>query len=897
VTSSASIGTFYKIYSYEAKPSNGATVILTDLSTPFAFDTYVTIWDATGVLNSTCHVDAVLPTSFYIINVSAQPLGIYFPTDAFIFQVDTGTSALNKMTALETNVNSSISKSITTNVATMGTYYRVSNIFLLSTAQMYVTTTDSVNHFTVGSNVDIVGCTNIPTLNKTYSVTGSGSINSIVSTPPSGLVLLTYLYPENAYIYVTGSGAITSNTLSVAGPVTSGSLVTSSIQSAKITSPIYTTAALTDITISGQSGNSIFLAINGSNVLQVSSTAIIPYQPITGYLTSVLAASTYLTQTAGALLAPLASPVFSGVIKFPSASDQLSTAQMSINLGNTVSNNINLLTNKDTFTVVTNAVSSITGLNAFAGIHIQPFNVLGGQQDYYTGISWTSNVNITGSTHAGIYCRGTSYVGTRLHFCTTDNNLVGNKERMVLNQLGYLALNHTAPQTLLDVYGGVFNVWNGTRFAYGQSPLAGSIILGSTSSSYGGGTGASTASWQVGIMMETNANQEISVHHSGDSVRSLLYYEGGNHRIILGRNCGWGTSPVHTHDTLTVGSTLSVVGNIRPLGNTAIVWDTGNGIKGTSTGTYGNISTYGSGANAWIGYSCNDRYAFMMQDTDNNNGGIHSNSPNESWLVYWQGSGTGKSFNIAKKCSIGTTDAPSYTCHIRGNHCVQGGDDSKTVYGPNSTWGHYLVTGSGTNRCADGIGQIIVTSNNCHIDCGAGNGSSIYLNYYAINGGVGPANQNIQSWGKFYMNGLVNQNSNYSQIVSGINGAALMYSQFWSTISATQSAWAGGWSSANFNKTSAKSTIRFEGYCSYYVTASSMNYINVRIYNSYTGQYSYYNTNLFTNVTYNHAPCTISFCIKDIDAGFCNVFWYMSGSNWTSDGNDYITVTTIIQPD
>ena len=704
-------------------------------------------------------------------------------------------------------------------------------------------------------------------------------------------------FPVGAFMYLTGTGLLTTNDLSIVGTMITNNIDAINIIASKVTSPVYTTTTNSDLTILGKNSKNINMSINGTNILQITGTSIIPYQPITGYLTNVLASTTYLSLVqAGLVYAPKASPIFSGLIKFPSASDQLSTAQMSINLGNTVSNNINLLTNKDTFTVVTNAISNVNGLSAFAGIHIQPFNPLGGQQDYYTGISWTSNVNITGNTHAGIYCRGTSYVGTRLHFCTTDNNLVGNKERMVLNQLGYLGLNNMDPQTMLDVYGGCFNVWTGTRFAYGQSPLAGSIILGSTSVSYGGGT-TTTNAWQTGMMMETNNNQEISVHHSGDSVRSLLYYEGGNHRIILGRNCGWGTSPVHTHDTLTVGSTLSVVGDIRPLGNTAMYWDTGNGIRGTSTITYGNVTTTGGGSNSWQGYDIGNRYTFMMATSDNNVGGIHSNSPNEGWLVYWQGSGTGKSFNIAKKCSIGTTDAPSYTCHIRGDHCVQGGDNSKTIYGPNSSWGCYLCIGGGTNRCTNSIAQMITTNGNLHIDCSTDSGRSIYLNYYAYNGGIGPANQNTQIWGPVYMNGLVNQNSNYSQIVSGINGAALMYSQFWSTISASQSAWASGWSSANFNKTSSKSTLRFEGYCSYYVSASSMNYINVRIYNSYTNQYSYYNTNLFTNVTYNHAPCPISFCIKDIDAGFCNVYWYMSGSNWVSDSNDYITVTTIIQPD
>ena len=82
------------------------------------------------------------------------------------------------------------------------------------------------------------------------------------------------------------------------------------------------------------------------------------------------------------------------------------------------------------------------------------------------------------------------------------------------------------------------------------------------------------------------------------------------------------------------------------------------------------------------------------------------------------------------------TDNPQY------KHHVTNGDTSMTLYGPNSTWSAYLVTGAGTSQVASGKAQMITTNGNLHIDCGTG--QSLYLNYYTGGAGVGGT---IVSWG------------------------------------------------------------------------------------------------------------------------------------------------------
>lgn len=87
---------------------------------------------------------------------------------------------------------------------------------------------------------------------------------------------------------------------------------------------------------------------------------------------------------------------------------------------------------------------------------------------------------------------------------------------------------------------GTFNVYTGNRHAVPNKYMAdGSLTIGSVDRNYGGGKmwNSNTA----GMLMETLDNTEIAVHDTGNRLASLMQYEGGgNNRINIGRDMGWG---------------------------------------------------------------------------------------------------------------------------------------------------------------------------------------------------------------------------------------------------------------------------------------------------------------------------------------------------------------------
>jgi hypothetical protein len=99
---------------------------------------------------------------------------------------------------------------------------------------------------------------------------------------------------------------------------------------------------------------------------------------------------------------------------------------------------------------------------------------------------------------------------------------------------------------------GVLNfTGGGTGFAVnGYTTRAGAVVIGNTSTNYGG-------AWQAGLLMECADTTEIQCHDSGARVLSFIYYDGGN-RMYLGRDVGWGTTPVTTGSHLSVGGLLEV---------------------------------------------------------------------------------------------------------------------------------------------------------------------------------------------------------------------------------------------------------------------------------------------------------------------------------------------------
>ncbi|MGZ8157293.1 MAG: hypothetical protein ACXWT1_06280 [Methylobacter sp.] len=93
---------------------------------------------------------------------------------------------------------------------------------------------------------------------------------------------------------------------------------------------------------------------------------------------------------------------------------------------------------------------------------------------------------------------------------------------------------------------GVACISNGKDYAAITKYMSsGSLTIGGTDVSFGG----STTGWNAntaGLLLETSANTEIAVHHSGSRLASLMYYDGSKKSISIGRDMGsgWGLTPV-----------------------------------------------------------------------------------------------------------------------------------------------------------------------------------------------------------------------------------------------------------------------------------------------------------------------------------------------------------------
>ena len=91
---------------------------------------------------------------------------------------------------------------------------------------------------------------------------------------------------------------------------------------------------------------------------------------------------------------------------------------------------------------------------------------------------------------------------------------------------------------------GIVNINSGAGYAitYGYMQ-SGSLTIGGTNVNYGGNfytggnwNGTNTA----GLLMECGNNTEIAIHDNATRLASLMYYEGVDNKITLGRNMGWG---------------------------------------------------------------------------------------------------------------------------------------------------------------------------------------------------------------------------------------------------------------------------------------------------------------------------------------------------------------------
>ena len=419
---------------------------------------------------------------------------------------------------------------------------------------------------------------------------------------------------------------------------------------------------------------------------------------------------------------------------------------------------------------------------------------------------------------------------------------------MFMNNSNQVGIGHSTPICTLDVFGGRANIWTGTRFAVPNNYMsAGSLTIGSITQTYGG-----TNNWSAntaGLMMETNMDTEICCHHSGNSVNSLLYYEGNSRRIFIGAGMGWGENPQVNEGTIYAVSNITT--SLR--------------------------STYGQ---------------LVVGQGYGNNSIIHRHDGNTYYMLISNGA-YDSTWNGLRPFYIDIASGQlnsNNTQYFRGGCIVE----RNTRSGSHGDAALYVSadTGDSIIECrhsngSQGVGirynGIFATGYNANQD----------LNIYARgNGALALRGSNVQ------LPEITAQSVYTGAILQLSNSNDLKYGQLTSARWIVRGSWGGGVSIGSFDKGSTSSTVVITGDASYYVSSAGNTEIVIRFYNTRTGVYYYMNYLQFTNVTSNHTnlPFTNLAAYNNFPYGYYNIYAYLQSGNWITDGNDYINLLVMVHP-
>jgi hypothetical protein len=163
-----------------------------------------------------------------------------------------------------------------------------------------------------------------------------------------------------------------------------------------------------------------------------------------------------------------------------------------------------------------------------------------------------------------------------------------------------------------------------------------------------------------------------------------------------------------------------------------------------------------------------------------------------------------------------------------------GGDSSKILFGPNSTWNSYLLVGSGTNEVASTTCQVISTNGNLHLDAGVG--KTMYLNYYT-------SGSQVISYSPWY-------HDNVLTVAGTLTAGSIARLSCKNVTNVNYTGWTGGYVAYDSGiHTFTAGTRHLTGYLQYYTSTASaqmttvyFSFVNQSTLTSYV-----YSQNMFTN--------------------------------------------------
>jgi len=101
---------------------------------------------------------------------------------------------------------------------------------------------------------------------------------------------------------------------------------------------------------------------------------------------------------------------------------------------------------------------------------------------------------------------------------------------------------------------------------------------------------------------------------------------------------------------------------------------------------------------------------------------------------------------------------------------------------------------------------------------------------------------------------------------------------------------------SQFYKSFNNQGLLIHGVATNYRDSAGFQNVSMRLYNQSTGQYFYFATYIYTNLSWNHSPIPFAFEAGGIPAGWYDVMFYVNSGYGYVDGNDAISATFLLLP-